>query len=157
MNLLSKIKNNMIVKKEELPTIAVRDLKDFLVKDFEQIQNNEIVIKNLKNEIERLTEIEIKYKATLITLEEYDARILREKNTIYELEDKIKEKNKRIKELEEEKNNCLIREKQANDKINNAKDYAVKEIKKEIISKIKKIKGNIGKTKIIEMIESEIL
>lgn len=145
-------RKNEIAIKSDVPSIAVRDLKEYLVRDFEQIKDNEQVIERLKEKVEELTEIEIKYKATLITLEEYDTRVLREKEKVTKLEKKLDEKQARIKELLEEKNNCLIREKQAMDKIKNTQKYVEKEIKDEIIDKINNTKGNISKKKIIELI-----
>ena len=116
MKLFSK-KNELVVKNNEIQTIQVRDLKEYLVKDFEQIKTSEQIIENLKSQIEELNKIKIKYDATLITLEEFDARVLREKEKNIKLEQQIKEKNEEIAKLNEEKNNCLIRERIANDKI----------------------------------------
>lgn len=131
MRLFSK-KNELIVKNNEIQTIQVRDLKEYLVKDFEQIKTSEQIIENLKNQIEELNKIKIKYDATLITLEEFDARVLREKDKNVKLEQQIKEKNEEIAKLNEEKNNCLIRERIANDKIENTKDFIISEFKDQI-------------------------
>ena len=79
MKLFSK-KNELVVRNSEIQPIQVRDLKEYLVKDFEQIKTSEQIIENLKSQIEELNKIKIKYDATLITLEEFDARVLREKD-----------------------------------------------------------------------------
>lgn len=153
MKLFSK-KNNLVVKENEIQAIKVRDLKEYLVKDFEEIKTKEQTIDKLESEIDELKKIEIKYNATLITLEEFNARVLREKDKNIRLEQKIIEKNKEIAQLNEEKNNCLIREKIAIDKIENTKDFIIPEFKEKIKKVIDNTKGNLSKKKVIELINN---
>lgn len=153
MKLFSK-KNNLVVKENEIQAIKVRDLKEYLVKDFEEIKIKEQTIDKLESEIDELKKIEIKYNATLITLEEFNARVLREKDKNIRLEQKITEKNKEIAQLNEEKNNCLIREKIAIDKIENTKDFVIPEFKEKIKKVINNTKGNLSKKKVIELINN---
>lgn len=155
MKLFSK-KNELVVRNSEIQSIQVRDLKEYLVKDFEQIKTSEQIIENLKNQIEELNKIKIKYDATLITLEEFDARVLREKEKNIKLEQQIKEKNEEIAKLNEEKNNCLIRERIANDKIENTKDFIISEFKGQIKQVINVQKGTLSKKKIIDLIDGDI-
>lgn len=155
MRLFSK-KNELVVKKNEIQTIQVRDLKEYLVKDFEQIKTSEQIIENLKSQIEELNKIKIKYDATLITLEEFDARVLREKDKNIKLEQQIKEKNEEIAKLNEEKNNCLIRERIANDKIENTKDFIISKFKEQLKQVISSAKGTLSKKKVIDLIDGVI-
>lgn len=155
MKLFSK-KNELVVKNNEIQTIQVRDLKEYLVKDFEQIKTSEQIIENLKFQIEELNKIKIKYDATLITLEEFDARVLREKDKNIKLEQQIKVKNEEIAKLNEEKNNCLIRERIANDKIENTKDFIISEFKEQIKQVINAQKGTLSKKKVIDLIDGGI-
>lgn len=155
MKLFSK-KNELVVRNSEIQSIQVRDLKEYLVKDFEQIKTSEHIIENLKSQIEELNKIKIKYDATLITLEEFDARVLREKEKNIKLEQQIKEKNEEIAKLNEEKNNCLIRERIANDKIENTKDFIISEFKEQIKQVINVQKGTLSKKKVIDLIDGEI-
>lgn len=155
MKLFSK-KNELVVRNSEIQPIQVRDLKEYLVKDFEQIEISEQIIENLKSQIEELNKIKIKYDATLITLEEFDARVLREKEKNIKLEQQIKEKNEEIAKLNEEKNNCLIRERIANDKIENTKDFIISEFKEQIKQVINVQKGTLSKKKVIDLIDGGI-
>lgn len=155
MKLFSK-KNELVVRNSEIQSIQVRDLKEYLVKDFEQIKTSEQIIENLKSQIEELNKIKIKYDATLITLEEFDARVLREKEKNIKLEQQIKEKNEEIAKLNEEKNNCLIRERIANDKIENTKDFIISKFKEQIKQVINVQKGTLSKKKIIDLIDGVI-
>lgn len=149
-------KNELVVRNSEIQPIQVRDLKEYLVKDFEQIKTSEQIIENLKSQIEELNKIKIKYDATLITLEEFDARVLREKEKNIKLEQQIKEKNEEIAKLNEEKNNCLIRERIANDKIENTKDFIISKFKEQIKQVIDVQKGTLSKKKIIDLIDGVI-
>lgn len=153
MKMLNNIKKFSIKKENQLQTIPVRDLKDFLIKDFEQIRCDEIEIANLKERVEQLEKTEIKYKATLITLEEYEKRISREKEKSRKLEDKIDGLKEDNKKLEEAKNNCIIREKQAIAKIEDCKDVILNDYKEELIKTIKDTKGNLSKKNICEIIK----
>lgn len=153
MNIFKR-KNELVVTNQEIQTIPVRDLKDYLVKDFEQIQQNEVEISNLKDRVDELEKIEIKYKATLITLEEFDIRVAREKGKTIKLEEKNKNLKEEIKRLEEQKNNYIIREKQALDKINNVKDTIQNEYKEKLISQIENTKGTLSKKRVCEIIEN---
>ena len=155
MKLFSK-KNELVVRNSEIQPIQVRDLKEYLVKDFEQIKTSEQIIENLKSQIEELNKIKIKYDATLITLEEFDARVLREKGKNIKLEQQIKEKNEEIAKLNEEKNNCLIRERIANDKIENTKDFIISKFKEQIKQVINVQKGILSKKKVIDLIDGDI-
>lgn len=155
MKLFSK-KNELVVRNSEIQSIQVRDLKEYFVKDFEQIKTSEQIIENLKSQIEELNKIKIKYDVTLITLEEFDARVLREKEKNIKLEQQIKEKNEEIAKLNEEKNNCLIRERIANDKIENTKDFIISEFKEQIKQVINVQKGTLSKKKIINLIDGDI-
>lgn len=140
-------------KKQEIQTIPVRDLKEYLVKDFQKIKEDEMIISNLKDRIDELEQIEIKYNATLITLEEFDSRIAREKEKVIKLEDKILVYKEEIKKLEEEKNNCIIREKQALDKIRNVRETIINEYQDRLIDCINSEKGPLSKKKISEIIK----
>lgn len=155
MKLFSK-KNELVARNSEIQSIQVRDLKEYLVKDFEQIKTSEQIIENLKSQIEELNKIKIKYDATLITLEEFDARVLREKEKNIKLEQQIKEKNEEIAKLNEEKNNCLIRERIANDKIENTKDFIISKFKEQIKQVINVQKGTLSKKKIVDLIDGDI-
>lgn len=142
-------------KKQEIQTIPIRDLKEYLVKDFQKIKENEMIISNLKDRIDVLEKVELKYNATLITLEEFDSRIAREEENVIKLENKILGYKEEIKKLEEEKNNCIIKERQALDKLNNAKKIIINEYQDKLINCINSEKGTLSKKKICEIIKQK--
>lgn len=143
-------------KKQEMQTIPIRDLKEYLVKDFQKIKENEIIISNLKDRIDVLEKVELKYNATLITLEEFDSRIAREEEKVIKLEDKILAYKEEIKKLEEEKNNYIIKERQALDKLNVARKTIINEYQDKLINCINSEKGTLSKKRICEIIKQKI-
>ena len=143
-------------KKQEMQTIPIRDLKEYLVKDFQKIKENEMIISNLKDRIDVLEKVELKYNATLITLEEFDSRIAREEEKVIKLEDKILAYKEEIKKLEEEKNNYIIKEKQALDKLNVARKTIINEYQDKLINCINSEKGSLSKKRICEIIKQKI-
>ena len=143
-------------KKQEMQTIPIRDLKEYLVKDFQKIKENEMIISNLKDRIDVLEKVELKYNATLITLEEFDSRIDREEEKVIKLEDKILAYKEEIKKLEEEKNNYIIKEKQALDKLNVARKTIINEYQDKLINCINSEKGSLSKKRICEIIKQKI-
>lgn len=152
-----KIKKLLLPEKtKEEQTIPVRDLKEYLVKDFQKIKEDETIISNLKDRIDELEKIEIQYNATLITLEEFDSRIAREKEKVMKLEDKILGYKEEIKKIEEVKNNHIIKEKQALDKLNNARETIISEYQDKLIDYINSRKGTLSKKKICEIIKQHI-
>ena len=143
-------------KKQEMQTIPIRDLKEYLVEDFQKIKENEIIISNLKDRIDVLEKVELKYNATLITLEEFDSRIAREEEKVIKLEDKILTYKEEIKKLEEEKNNYIIKERQALDKLNVARKTIINEYQDKLINCINSEKGTLSKKRICEIIKQKI-
>ena len=139
-----------------MQTIPIRDLKEYLVKDFQKIKENEMIISNLKDRIDVLEKVELKYNATLITLEEFDSRIAREEEKVIKLEDKILAYKEEIKKLEEEKNNYIIKEKQALDKLNVARKTIINEYQDKLINCINSEKGSLSKKRICEIIKQKI-
>ena len=99
---------------------------------------------------------ELKYNATLITLEEFDSRIAREEEKVIKLEDKILAYKEEIKKLEEEKNNYIIKERQALDKLNVARKTIINEYQDKLINCINSEKGTLSKKRICEIIKQKI-
>lgn len=95
-------------------------------------------------------------ETVLITLEEFDSRIAREKEKVIKLEDKILGYKEEIKKIEEVKNNHIIKEKQALDKLNNARETIISEYQDKLIDYINSRKGTLSKKKICEIIKQKI-
>lgn len=78
MGLINKIKEKgLIVKKnnEREAIISVPDIKEYLVKEYERVNNLKLINEGLEQQLKEAEEINLKYNATLVTLNEYSNRL----------------------------------------------------------------------------------
>lgn len=141
--------------KNEITTIEVRDIKQYLADEYERSRELHAENERLRRQIERSEEVKLKYDASLVTLEEYKVRI-------DELETQVK-KERRNTEYEKERFKAAVEEtntykiimnRTAREK-NQIRAEVIAEIKGEIVKRIKAFKGNLSKTKAIELVEME--
>ena len=141
--------------KNEIATIEVRDIKQYLVEEYERSRRLMMENERLRDQIDQSDEIKTKYDAALVTLDKY-------KNRIDDLEDQIKkerqkterEKEERKAAVEQTNNYKIIMNRTAREK-NQIRAEVIGEIKGEIVERIKAFKGNLSKTKAIELVEME--
>ena len=141
--------------KNEIATIEVRDIKQYLADEYERSRDLQAENRMLRNQIERSEEVKLKYDASLVTLEEYKVRI-------DELEKQVKDERRKT-EFEKEKYKAAVEEtntykiimsRTAREK-NKIRAEVISEIKGEIVERIKAFKGNLSKAKAIELVETE--
>lgn len=145
-SLVSKIKYSRKVK--------VTDIKQYLVDEFNLVKQLETENKELHNLLEQAKELEDKYNLTLVTLEEYKARIETKKIDILELRSKIKQFDAKNKTLTTERNDLLLANKRIEREFENKQNCLINHIKQDLIELIKEQKGTLSKRKIIELIEN---
>ena len=133
---LMKNKQSLDDKYELTKSVKLMDIKGYLQKEYDRANDREDMIKTLELEIEKLTEISIKYDAMLVIQQETQNRIDKQNNLIKELRERINKKNEEIK---------LSKAKQIDIKINSEKklkekDEEIKSLKKQIkeITNLKK-------------------
>lgn len=159
-----QIEITIIDDNNELPDfrkIAIPDLKQYLVKGYEEIRE----VKKEKEELKEKLEIAKKYKdlydSSLVTLDEFKKRDEENKEMQTKLEKKINEKENEISNLKEQVNTYKILEIEINKKIENIKrikreekSNGIKEYKEKLIQDINNTKGNISKSKLFSIINS---
>lgn len=127
--LVKKETKQQINDKYELTkSVKLVDVKGYLQKEYDRANEREDMIKTLEDEVERLTNISLKYDAMLVIQQETQKRIDKQDLTIKELREKIKNKDEEIK---------LAKSKQIDIKVNaenklKEKDEEIKELKKQI-------------------------
>lgn len=91
------------VLKEETQVVPVRDIKQYLVDEYERCNKLELTIKQQEEIIEILQETKLKYDASLVTLEEYKNRIEKREEDIEDCKiiSEIEEGYFRIKKSDE--------------------------------------------------------
>lgn len=164
---------NIIPKKK----VTVADIKQYLVDEFQNTNKQQKEIDELKDKIKKSLETELKYETTLVTLDEYKNRLEEREKRINKLEKDIQNLENKLRKENELKNDEILKNRKVNnlyDELNKSFDKKVKEkvsskeseIRKEeylkyktniknIITTIENYKGNISKTKIIEIINSK--
>lgn len=132
--------------------VKIADIKQYLVDEFKLAKDLDKQNKEYYKEIERLKEIVIKYEVALVTLDEYKDRLQTKYKDIKELKETIKLLNKKIKQVNNEKNDAILEKKKADKYISQVKKNVLKDIKKELIILINNQKGTLSKKKAIEII-----
>ena len=133
--------------------VKVADIKQYLVDEYKLTNELNKENKDLRKQLEVANEINQKYDLSLITLDEYKKRLEDNKKEISDLEKNIKIKNNEINKLTSEKNDLKIKATDISLKIEKIKKEAIREYKKELISAINDLKGNIAKSKVIDLIK----
>lgn len=161
---------NIVPKKK----VTVADIKQYLVDEFQNTNKQQKEIEELKDKLKKSLETELKYETTLVTLDEYKNRLEEKEKRITKLEKDIENLENKLKKENELKNNEILK----NRKVNNLYDELSKSFNKKledkfktekqkilkeqdlkyknninnIITTIENLKGNISKSKIIEII-----
>lgn len=147
-------------KVPEKRIIELNDLRQFMIDGYNEIREVKQKNQELENKIEEYKTAETIHNATLATLNEFKIRDEENQKQIEKLKHTIDEKATRILDLEElvnetECNKKRIKEKEENIEITIKKSVqeTQKEIKTKIINLIKETKGNLSKSKLINLIE----
>lgn len=148
----------------ELPDfrkITVPDLKQYLIKGYDEIREVKKEKEILKEDLEKAKKFEDLYNSELVVLNEFKERDEENKIIQIKLENKINEKETEIKNLKEQVNTYRIIEIETNKKIDNIekikkeeKNNSIKEYKEKLIEEINNTKGTISKSKLFSMINS---
>lgn len=169
INLLKKKNENdtinitVVDNNKELPDfrkIAVPDLKQYLIKGYEEIRQVKKEKEELEEKIEEAKKYEHLYKASLVTANEYEKRCEETNELLKKYKSKLAWKNKEYDELEEELNDYKIQENELKKKQEEIEKIvidrsvkAIDEYKEKLIKELNNYKGNISKSKLINIIE----
>ena len=83
MNLFKRKTETAITPIVDAPiTVAVPDIKDYLVKEYERVNELKLSTEKLEEDLELSRETKLKYEATLVTLDEYSKRLKNAENEI---------------------------------------------------------------------------
>lgn len=164
--LLGLFKKKEIQTDEELENmkmIAVPDIRSYMLKGYEEIKEikdeKEELEQKIKEYKEQADKFEQLYNAQLVVSQEFEQRYNTAESkrkflvSKYESEQDLrkldnKESKQEIDRLKEQ--NYILQE-----KLEDTKTIISKEIKEELINKVQALKGNLSKSKIINLIEEE--
>lgn len=157
--------------------VSVADIKQYLVDEFKNSEDQRKTIENLKDKIKKALEIEIKYNTALVTLDEYKNRLTDREKRIKKLEKDIEELENQVRKENNLKNDEIIKYKKLNTMYDELKKKFDEKVKIEVntikgsmkkehyldkknfiekkINKINNLKGNVSKNKIIEILSDK--
>lgn len=141
-------------RRQEIATVQVRDIKQYLIDEYERSQslfkNNEY----LRSELQKSKETEIKYDATLVTLDEYKSRLDSYEKKFLSYEKEIENAREETKKVRDELNDYKIRFQRASITKDEIKIEIIQEVKDKIIKSVMEHKGNLSKTKVVEIVKN---
>ena len=92
-----------------IQTVEVRDIKQYLVEEYERSRDLQCQIDILEAQLEAAEEVKQKYDATLVTLDAYKDRIDSQERAIDKAKEKADDFKEKMKRAQEEANNLKIK------------------------------------------------
>ena len=148
---------------ENIKMIAVPDIIEYMIQGYKEIEQ----IKTEKQSIEQSRDnykadskkFEKLYDATLVTLNEFKRRDIKNEEEIKRLKERY-ENEQIMRETDNKENKKEINKLQEdiiilNNKLTKAEKESIRLFKTTLIKKVKETKGNLSKEKIIEIINKE--
>ena len=160
MGLFSKIKETGLTvrkKQEQEVVVTVPDIKEYLVKEYERVNDLKLVNERLEQELEQSREVKLKYDAALVTLDEYSKRLDLAERNIERKNDVVLDLRKQLRAAQDEINSYKIKFNDAAITEEEIRDKIVNEVKAEIVANINNQKGNLSKKIACEVINATIL
>ena len=151
MNLFKRNKNELAVRNEAV-VVAVPDIKEYLVREYERVEELRLKNEQLESDLEIARELKLKYDATLVTLDEYSKRLQQADSAISKEKRRVEDIRNELNSARDTINSYKIKLHDAALTKDEIKEEIVEEMKASLISKIKAHKGNLSKNKICELI-----
>lgn len=143
-------------KKQELATVQVKDIKQYLVDEYERSQKLLDRNEYLRQELEGAKELQLKYDATLVTLDAYQQRLEKQERLLEGRDREIEKLQKKLEGVREELNTCKIQLTRAALTRDEIKNEVAAETKKQIIQDIQEQKGSLSKMRVVEIIQRSV-
>lgn len=152
LNLLKPKESSLQSKKSEEIVVSVPDIKEYLVKEYERV--NQLLLNNevLERRLEEARELETKYNAALVTLDEYSKRVDAAEQRIERQRELTEFERKRARAANDELNSYKIKLNDAALTKEEIKAEIIDQTKAGIISQIKDTKGNLSKKMICDIV-----
>lgn len=142
----------LVAKRNEVATIKVPEIKEYLVQEYERSQQLYQANERLREELRLSEETKEEYKATLVTLAEYKDRLDRQEAVIKQREQEVEDAKTQMRAIRDELNDYKIRFSRASLTKERIREEVVEEVKSGILKAILRVKGNLSKTRITEIV-----
>lgn len=132
--------------------VSVPEIKDYLVKEYERANGLQEIIYDLEEKLEIANEVNIKYEAAMVTIDEYSKRLDSADGEVFKAQEKVRQEKEKHARTRDELNSYKIRLNDAALTKEQIKHEIIREIKSEIVSAIKNHKGNLSKAVVFEIV-----
>lgn len=140
-------------KREELATVQVRDIKQYLVDEYDRAKKLEERNEYLRSEVEKAKELQLKYDASLVLLDEYKGRLESYEKKLLAKDKMIEECQEAVRIANESVNDYKITLSRAALTKEDIQDEIVKETKSRIVQRLYTHRGNLSKMAAIEIVK----
>ena len=158
MNLFKRKTETTITPITDAPvTIAVPDIKDYLVKEYERVNELKLYTQKLEEDLELSRETQLKYDATLVTLDEYSKRLKNAENEIAKEKQRAAQARREADNYRDQVNSYKIQFAEAALTKDQIKDEIIEEFKAAVFENIHNTKGNLSKAVVCAIISETVL
>lgn len=155
--MFEKIKERGLVKRtvnEREITVSVPDIKEYLIKEYERVNDLKLINEGLEQQLEQARETKNKYDAALVTLDEYSKRLQRAETEIKSWKMNIQNVRQDLKVALDEVNSYKIKFNNAAITKSEIEEEIVEEVKAGLILLLSNQKGNLSKKSVCEIISA---
>lgn len=153
---LFKRKDNMalIVKEPDVVSVAVPDIKQYLVNEYERVEGLKAKLEEYELKLEEATELKFKYDATLVTLDEYSKRLKQADESINKEKQRVTDARNETAKAKDELNTLKIKLHDTALTKEAMKDEIIEEFKADLKEKVSNYKGNLSKKYVFWLIDA---
>ena len=145
----------LVVKEPDVVSVAVPDIKQYLVNEYERVEILKAKLEEYETKLEEARELKFKYDATLVTLDEYSKRLKQADENINKEKQKVLNAKNETAKAKDEVNTYKIMLHDAALTKEAIKDEIIAEFKVDLAEKINEIKGNLSKKCVLEIINCQ--
>ena len=144
----------IVVKEPEVVSVAVPDIKQYLVNEYERVEGLKAKLEEYEQKLEEAEELKFKYDATLVTLDEYSKRLKQVDENINKEKQRVVDARKETAKAKDELNTLKIKMHDVALTKEAMKDEIVDEFKVELKEKVSNHKGNLSKKHVFWLIDA---
>ena len=144
----------LIVKESEVVSIAVPDIKQYLVNEYERVEGLKAKLEEYEQKLEEAEELKFKYDATLVTLDEYSKRLKQADDNIEKEKQRVVNARNETAKAKDELNTIKIKLHDTALTKEAMKDEIIEEFKAELKEKVSNYKGNLSKKYVFWLIDA---
>ncbi len=149
-----KEETSLIVKEPEVVSVAVPDIKQYLVNEYERVEGLKAKLIEYETKLEEAEELKFKYDATLVTLDEYSKRLKQADDNIEKEKQKVVNARNETAKAKDELNTIKIKLHDTALTKEAMKDEIIEEFKAELKEKVSSYKGNLSKKHVFWLIDA---